>query len=672
MHQDTSRRQFVRQAARLGLLGAMPLLDIACSTRGGASRVNEPGKTLTLANQLIRAEWNLASQGCWIERVQDLRSGQAISGPRPVVTLMLTDGITVSSASVHAVGAPLEETLAPNPQASRLSERLAGRQIVAAFEDPQGRVRISWRAILREGSHYIRQEVTLQAIGGSLPIGEIRLLDFDIPGAQVSGRVRGAPVTAGGWFLGFEHPLSTSHVIGSRLQCSLYRRLPLIPGATSTYSSVIGVSGDGQLRRDFLRYLEYERACPYRTFLHYNSWYDIAYGNLYNEADALDVIAAFSNELYEKRKVALDSFLFDDGWDNRNSVWDFNSGFPDGFTKLKESTAQCQAAPGVWLSPWGGYGEAREARLAAGVSQGYETDADGFALSGPRYFQRFEQVCMDMISLYGVNHFKFDGTGDAFSLAPDCRFDSDLDAALSLITDLRALRPDLYVNLTTGTYPSPFWLRWADSIWRGGYDHDFTGVGSDRQQWITYRDAATFQNVVQQAPLYPLNSLMLHGLIFAKQADRLSADPYGDFDAEIRSYFGTGTQLQEMYITHSLLLPQDWDTLAEAANWSRQNAPTLVDTHWVGGDPEHLQVYGWAAWSPQKGIITLRNPSAQPQAFALDIGTAFELPPGAARQCTARSPWQKDAALPPVVLEAGSAQALELEPFEVRTLEASL
>jgi hypothetical protein len=671
LQQGTSRRQFAGQLVRLGLLGATPLLDMACGGGGGAVRVSEPGKTLALANNLIRAEWNLTSQGLWTQRVQDLRSGQVIQGPQPAFTVKLTDGITISSANMHVVGAAREKTLVPNPQASRLAERLAGRQIAAAFEDSQGRVRVAWRAILLEGSHYIRQEVTLQAIGGSLPLGEIRLLDFELSGAQVSGRVRGSPVTAGGCFLGFEHPLSTSHVIGSRLQCSLLRRLPLNSGDTVTYSSVIGVSGEGQLRRDFLRYLEYERACPYRTFLHYNSWYDIAYGNPYNETDALDVIAAFSRELYEKRKVVLDSFLFDDGWDNHNSVWDFNSGFPEGFARLKEAAALCHAAPGAWLSPWGGYGEAREERLAFGIAQGYETDADGFALSGPRYFQRFEQVCMDMIGLYGVNHFKFDGTGDAFSLAPGCRFDSDLDAALGLITDLRARRPDLYVNLTTGTYPSPFWLRWADSTWRGGYDHDFTGDGSDRQQWITYRDAATFQNIVQPAPLYPLNSLMLHGLIFAKQAGRLSADPDGDFDAEIRSYFGTGTQLQEMYITHSLLLPENWDSLAEAANWSRRNAPTLADTHWVGGDPEQLQVYGWAAWSPQKGIITLRNPSAQPQDFALDIGTAFELPPGAAQQCTARSPWLKDVALPPVTLEAGNAQTLELEPFEVRTLEAS-
>ena len=42
---------------------------------------------------------------------------------------------------------------------------------------------------------------------------------------------------------------------------------------------------------------------------------------------------------------------------------------------------------------------------------------------------------------------------------------------------------------------------------------------------------------------------MLHGLIFARYAERLGNEPGHDFPDEVHSYFGTGTQLQEMYIT---------------------------------------------------------------------------------------------------------------------------
>ena len=53
----------------------------------------------------------------------------------------------------------------------------------------------------------------------------------------------------------------------------------------------------------------------------------------------------------------MDSFLFDDGWDNPRTLWSFNAGFPNGFTLLdEEEAAKYSAAPGVWLSPCGGYG----------------------------------------------------------------------------------------------------------------------------------------------------------------------------------------------------------------------------------------------------------------------------------------------------------------------------
>jgi hypothetical protein len=671
MLRKMNRRQFGELTARLGILGAAPLIDVACTGGGSANSVYQPGQTLTLANDLIRAEWTLASPGFRIASIQDLHSGQVITGPQPAFTLILGDGSVLDSVNMPATGAPQQGALAPNLQASRLSERLAGQQITVVFEDTLGRVRVTWRGILRDGSHYVRQQVTLEAIGTPQPIQQIRLLEFDMPGAQVAGDVDGSPITFGEWFLGFEHPLSKSVVNGSSVQCSLARRLALNPGNASSYSSVVGLSAQGQLRRDFLRYLERERAHPYRTFLLYDSWLDLPEDS-FDQTEALDAIAAFSNQLYVHRKVAIDSFAFDDGWDNHNSVWDFNSGFPNGFAPLKDAAALIQAAPGVWLSPWGGYGSAFQERLAAGISQGYETDVvGGFALSGPRYFQRFEQVCTDMIRLYGVNYLKFDGVGGAIATVPGTLYDSDYDAALGLANDLRTLMPDLFVNLTIGSYPSPFWLLWVDSTWRGGNDHGYAGVGTNRQQWITYRDAATLQHVVQSAPLYPLNSLMLCGLIYANQADLLSTDPYGDFDAEVRSFFGTGTQTQEMYITPSLLSAQNWDSLAEAANWSRQNAPTLLDTHWVGGDPGQLQVYGWAAWSSAKGIITLRNPAAQAQTFDLDIGKVFELPAGAPQQGTAHSPWQKDAGTPSIPFQAGSPLTLDLEPFEVLTLEVT-
>ncbi len=177
---------------------------------------------------------------------------------------------------------------------------------------------------------------------------------------------------------------------------------------------------------------------------------------------------------------------------------------------------------------------------------------------------------------------------------------------------------------------------------------------------------------MQRGPLFPLNSLMLHGLVYARHAKGLETDPQGDFAAEVRSYFGSGTQLQEMYVTPSLLGPSDWDRIAEAAKWSRASAATLRDAHWVGGDPARLDVYGWAAWSPGRGILTLRNPSPKARSFEVDPAAVWELPAGTAGRVAARSPWRKEGDRPADELETGRPAALKLEPYEVRTLVAEI
>ncbi len=645
------------------------------------ARVRAAAGEFTLGNAVIEGVWSTAQGGLRVARIADRAGGSHLEPAADAFAVRLSDGRTLGSAAMRVVRGPVLERLQPHPGASRLAERLPGRALTAVLRDAEGRLEATWHAELRDGARYLRQQVTLRALGAPLPVTEIALVDARAPGARVEGTVKGSPIVAGPVFLALEHPLGHASVEGGRARAWLPRELPLRPESPLTLSSVVGTTRPGQLRRDFLAYVERERAHPYRPFLHYNSWYDLAMGGKYDEAGALAVIGAFGEELVRKRQAVLSSFLFDDGWDDPRTLWGFHAGFPDGFTRVRAQAAKYGAAPGVWLSPWGGYGKDKEDRLAYGRQQGFETNAGGFALSGPKYYARFRQTCLDMIRRYGVNQFKIDGTGNVANAIPGSVFDSDFDAAIHLIGELRAQKPDLFVNLTTGTYPSPFWLWHADSTWRGGDDHDFAGVGTWRQKWVSYRDGDTYAGVVRKGPLYPLNSLMLHGLIYARHARNLDTDPAGDFRDEVRDYFGTGTQLQEMYITPALLKPGDWDVLAQAARWSRRNAATLVDTHWVGGDPARLEPYGWGAWSPAMpglGIVTLRNPADRPQTFALEPAFALELPgdvahdgaggkPVLAGALVARSPWPEDTRT--LRLRRGEEARIELAPFEVRTLE---
>jgi len=456
----------------------------------------------------------------------------------------------------------------------------------------------------------------------------------------------------------------------SALRCSLPRTTPLKAGEEQTYSSVAGIAPHGQLRRAFLHYVERERAQPYRPFLHYNSWYDLGYGlGKILEPDALKVIDLFGKELIEQRKVVMDSFVPDDGWDDPASLWRFHEGFPHGFTALQQAAERYHAGVGAWLSPWGGYGKAKEERMKYGLKEGFETNKNGFSMAGPKYYGRFRDACLGMVRDYNLNYFKFDGisSGGAPTGAP-AAFAADVEALLRLIGDLRQAKPDLFINVTTGTWSSPYWLWYADSTWRSGSDWGKCGWGSQRQQQVTYRDAQTYQNVVRRAPLYPINSLMTQGVMFAnhglpKDTDRLVED--------IRAFFASGTNCQELYLTPSLLDAQTWDALAEAALWSRNNADVLVDTHWIGGDPAKGEVYGWASWSKRKGILAFRNPKDEPGKIAIDIGKAFELPPGAAQRSALKSPWKNDVSTPTLTLSAGAEHTFELKPFEVFVFDAT-
>jgi len=640
----------------------------ALASSAEAVQAAREGDLISLSNDAISATWSVQGGSLQWQSLQNHFTNASLPLGGSVFELVPKEGAVLRSAEFKMTTAPMLEDIPVAASSSKGADHLPGRQIRIELEDPSARIRVTWIATLREGANYIRQEVTIHAIQKPFPLTQINLVDAVLPGAVVSGHVKGSPVTAGTWFVGFEHPLSDCRVRDDRASCWLSRELPLQAGQAVTYSSVVGVTHPSQLRRDFLKYLELERAHPYRTFLHYNSWYDLGFFDRYTEQGAVTEIQSFGEELTKKRGVKLDSFLFDDGWDDPTHLWKFDPGFPDGLTKVSQTAAKYGAAPGIWLSPWGGYDGPKEKRLASARAQGFETNEGGLALSGPKYYRYFRDTCIAMLEKYGVNQFKFDGTGNANEVIKGSEFDSDFDAAIHLIGELRAKKPDLYVNLTTGTYPSPFWLLYADSIWRGGEDHSFAGVGSNRQRWITYRDSQIYRRVVEDGPLFPMNSLMLHGMIFARYAERLGADPGHDFPDEVHSYFGTGTQLQEMYITPTLLSSADWDVLAETAKWSRENAPTLKDSHWIGGDPARLEVYGWAAWSPEKAIITLRNPSDQPQDFTANLAALLELPAGSASQFTTRNPW-KEAGSEPARINVREAHTFHLQPFQVLTLE---
>jgi hypothetical protein len=622
-------------------------------------------------NRAFSASWSVVEGLRWRE-VRDLRTKGTLTFQGELCEIVLDDGSRYPSSSWKPEGKPQVAGLVPDRQAASLAQRSSGQKVESHFRTSDGRFHVLWRVTMLDQANYLRQEIEITPAENCV-IREVCWFSENVPGARTAGQVDGSPMVAGHWFFGLEDPHALNKVdsSSSRVTCRVRRDAPLRQGETLKQSFVWGISPPDQMRRAFLYYLEHERAHPYRTFLHYNSWYDIAWQPFaLNETNCLEAIRLWGDRFIRPHGVTVDSLVFDDGWDNPQSLWKVHRGFPRGLAPLADACASYNTRLGIWLSPFGGYGEPKAQRLKFGREQGYEINDTGFSLAGPKYYAAFKSACVGMIRDQSVNYFKFDGIATGMYANGGAQYILDTEAMRRLMLELRREDPSLFINLTTGSWPSPFWLRFADSLWRQGEDMGFTGPGSKQQQWLTYRDQEVYRNIVGKGPLYPLNSLMSQGVAYSRHGT--AGEPTfnsAGFKDDVHAFFGSGTGLQELYLQPDKLTQEDWRVLAEAAKWSRANADVLLDTHWIGGDPSQRQAYGYASWSPRKGILSLRNPSDQPQDFTLLLHQALEVPSRSVKRYALRSVWGTKDRFPKSV-DAFQPYTIRLQPFEILVLEA--
>lgn len=627
---------------------------------------------VTLQNNVLRLRLSVKGKKVSVAGFDDRESKthMVLTGI-PLFELTLTDGRVISADEFSLADETAISIISGTNKQAIYRERLSGKKIAADLLNAQLGLKVHWEASLRNGDNFVRQTFTFTP-ADSVKIARTSLIKLPASAAaKQMGTVDGSPLVKNTMFFAVEHPMSQTS--GNKVLTTVYlpRLEPIRFAEPLTVSAVYGVTPKGQLRRGFLYYTERVRAEPYRQVLHYNSWFDLSWvDRKLDEASCLDRITVFTDSLIKKRNVKMDAFLFDDGWDDNKSLWQFNAGFPNGFSKLTKAVKAVNAGLGVWISPWGGYDEPKVQRLAFGKKQSppFETNDNGFSLTGAVYNKRFRVVTTAFIKNYNVSMFKFDGVGAGNGAnGASITYQKDIEAFLKLINGLRDEKRNLYLSLTVGTWPSVYWLQYGDAIWRAGDDTGLAGDGPKRQQWITYKDAQAYKNIVKRAPLFPLNSLMYHGVCIASNGlpGKLELDDKNIAD-EIWAFFGTGTGLQELYVDPHKLNTANWDCIRAAADWSRVNKNALADIHWVGGDPLKGQVYGYAGWSDGKGVLTLRNPAAYQQNYTVTVKDALELPGMVSdnyRFFSAKSSAKKPA-------YTGRVFKVTLAPFEVKVMDA--
>lgn len=613
----------------------------------GVAQITQKSNSYQLVNKVLKASFINTGGKLYFNGCPEL----GLQPHTELFKVLLGDGSTVAASEMKLEDVKMV-TLAENPSAATASLRYAGKALEARFTYKE--LSIVWRAVLRNGSHYLRTEMDIQA-AKDLPMKGIVAMNYLVAknsaytAPEVVGNTRGAILASNHIFAGLETPmgLNSSKDEGNATHIEgLWRRnTTLKAGKTWNISSVVGLVAPKQLRRSFLAYSERERAVAWRPYPVYISWYELnidrnnapapSYkGNMTVEQCA-DVVSHWKTHFYDKYKIAPKAFVWDDGWD-QYGTWTFNPNFPNGFDEPANEAKQMGTGIGAWLGPVGGYGQSGEYRRAYWRSKG------GMQLSNEDYYNFFIRCCTNMIDRYDFRFFKFDGiSAQASAIGPDegTRGEENAEAIISIERAVRQKRPDIFLNTTVGTWASPFWFHFTDAVWRQEGDYGEAGdQGTDRERWITYRDRLVYQNFIQRSPVCPINTLMTHGFILSRWGAVSKNMDYDGIVREMRCAFACGSGMVELYNDYKLMdeikdnqgnAGALWKDLAECIKWQQEQADVLPDTHWVGGNPwdgKKANVYGWAAWNGKKSVLTLRNPSASAQTFTTTLREALDIP----------------------------------------------
>lgn len=613
----------------------------------GVAKITQKSNSYQLANKVLKASFINTGGKLYFNGCSEL----GLQPDTELFKVLLGDGKTITASEMKLEDVKMV-TLAENPSAATASLRYAGKALEARFTYEE--LSIVWRAVLRNGSHYLRTEMDIQA-AKDLPMKGIVAMNYLVAknsaytAPEVVGNTRGAILASNHIFAGLETPMglnsckdegNATHIEG------LWRRnTTLKAGKTWNISSVVGLVAPNQLRRSFLAYSERERAVAWRPYPVYISWYELnidrnnaqapSYkGNMTVEQCA-DVVSHWKTHFYDKYQMAPKAFVWDDGWD-QYGTWTFNPNFPNGFDEPANEAKKMGTGIGAWLGPVGGYGQSGEYRRAYWRSKG------GMQLSNEDYYNFFIRCCTNMIDRYDFRFFKFDGiSAQASAIGPDegTRGEENAEAIISIERAVRQKRPDIFLNTTVGTWASPFWFHFTDAVWRQEGDYGEAGdQGTDRERWITYRDRLVYQNFIQRSPVCPINTLMTHGFILSRWGAVSKNMDYDGIVREMRCAFACGSGMVELYNDYKLMdeikdnqgnAGALWKDLAECIKWQQEQADVLHDAHWVGGNPwdgKKANVYGWAAWNGKKSVLTLRNPSTSAQTFTTTLREALDIP----------------------------------------------
>jgi hypothetical protein len=496
-------------------------------------------------------------------------------------------------------------------------------------------------------------------------------------------------VRGGGAFFGLEYPACDDHLDRSekgafRLRCGEeYGERIRTEWLTSDWV-VEGVTPDPYVKLWFFKYLDKVRVAPLRPYSLYNTWYDLrspeyphwSPDNVMSEATAMKMVDLLRRNMIEKNNIKLDAFVLDDGWDVYQSDWVLRrEQWPHGLKPLADELKRTHTNLGMWFGPTGGY-SFHNLRIGWMKEHGYEVVDNMMCVAGKNYSVLLKKRVTDFVENDGVGYYKWDGIQFSCS-EPDHGHPigvysrrAVLQSVAAMCTAVREKNPDIFLNITSGTWMSPWWVKYANTIWMQGADYGFADVPSisSRDASITYRDFVLYEDWKLKGLWFPIANLMTHGIIKGKnESVGTTVEPLDKFTDDVLLYVARGVSMYELYISPDILSDGEWTSISRSLAWARDRFPILMNTELVGGNPMKGEAYGYTHFKGNRGIIAARNPVMEASRLKVDLTPSQGLDPKASSMVLERvypTRW-----ISPRLCKAGETVTLPLDGYEMAVYE---
>lgn len=440
----------------------------------------------------------------------------------------------------------------------------------------------------------------------------------------------------GGVFMGMEYPTAVNEIKKIDKEYTftsnqIYGKKIEKQGIETEWV-VVGLVPSTSVKDWFMKYVADIRVAPINPYTLYNSWYDlrspeyprVPAENFMNEKSVFKMIDLFKKNMIEKHKIQLDAFVLDDGWDIYDSDWKLRTDqFPNGMKPIADELKKMNTKLGIWFGPTGGY-SFRERRLKWMQNNGYEVAGKEvkwhsamLCMGGKNYNDIFKKRTKDFVENDDVRYFKWDGIqfscsepNHGHNVGIYSRRDI-MESVIDAAQNVRKNHPDMYLNITSGTWLSPWWVKYANQIWMDGEDYGYADVPSisKRDAAITYRDFVLYDDFKNKDLWFPISNLMTHGIIKGKlEMLGTASEPLSKFTDDVFLYFARGVSMYELYISPDIMTDDEWDVMSKSIKWAKANFDILKNTYMIGGNPMKRESYGYIHFAGKKGILAVRNP----------------------------------------------------------------